>query len=187
VHLARLTFQSIAPFGPFSKEACPGGIRSDSPRLAWGHRISHLSYRHAAPYQQAATSRMGTSEGRYPILDCQQFMARCGRDDGKGAQLCCHVRFIPKRPIIHVLIALLRPDHYDAQMRAWGVHKNLKSHEWRGSMQQLDSLAARHQRKVRMRILGKVVPEDRLRRSRSRHSHSNSGMSRADVIGQPLY
>jgi hypothetical protein len=186
VHLDRLTFQSIAPFGSLNKEACPGGIRSDSPRLAWGHRISHPASQHAAPYQQASSSRMGTSEGRYLVLDYQQFMARCGRDDGKGAQLCCYVRFIPKRLIIHVLIALLRPDHYDAQMRAWGVHKNLKSHEWRGSMQRLDNLAARHKRKVQMRILGKVVPEERLRRSRSRHSRPNPGMSRT-FIGRHQY
>jgi hypothetical protein len=60
-------------------------------------------------------------------------------------------------------------------MRAWGVHKNLKSHEWRGAVQRLDNIASRHQRKVRMRILGKIVSDDRLRRSRSRHNHRNLG------------
>jgi hypothetical protein len=56
-----------------------------------------LAYQDATPYQQAARSRMGKQEGSHFVLSYQPFLARCGRKDGEGAQLCRHVSLISER------------------------------------------------------------------------------------------
>jgi hypothetical protein len=77
--------------------------------------------------------------------------------------------------VIIVLSVSSSSEQYDAQMRAWGLRKNLKKHEWRGAVHEFDKLASRHKRKIRMRILDKIVPEDKMQRSRNRYCQSDSG------------
>lgn len=79
------------------------------------------------------------------------------------------------KTVIIVLSVLSSLEQYDAQMRVWGIHKNLKKHEWRGAFHEFDKLASRHGRKIRMRILDKVVTEDKMQRSRYRYCQSDSG------------
>ncbi|KAH3990218.1 hypothetical protein HBI81_069820 [Parastagonospora nodorum] len=57
-------------------------------------------------------------------------------------------------------------EHYVAQMKAWGTRKYLKKHEWRGVLRKFDELEAQHERKIQMRFLGEVVPEERIKRAR---------------------
>jgi hypothetical protein len=57
-------------------------------------------------------------------------------------------------------------EHYVAQMKAWGTRKYLKKHEWRGVLRKFDELEARHERKIQLRFLGEVVPEERIKRAR---------------------
>ncbi|KAH5756675.1 hypothetical protein HBI37_058330 [Parastagonospora nodorum] len=57
-------------------------------------------------------------------------------------------------------------EHYVAQMKAWGTRKYLKKHEWRGVLHKFDELEARHERKIQLRFLGEVVPEERIKRAR---------------------
>ncbi|KAH3919571.1 hypothetical protein HBI56_028430 [Parastagonospora nodorum] len=57
-------------------------------------------------------------------------------------------------------------EHYVAQMKAWGARKYLKKHEWRGILHKFDELEARHERKIQLRFLGEVVPEERIKRAR---------------------
>jgi hypothetical protein len=147
-------------------------------KLDPGCCVPRLAYKDALPYQKAISSEMGMPQRSQSLLGYQTLLSRCGREDGKGAQFCCHVSVKSTSQVIYALMSM-NPDHYDAQMRKRRVHKNLKGHEWRGAMHRLDNLASRHQRKIRMRILGKIVLEDRLQRSRSRYGHKNSGISRS--------
>ncbi|PSN62759.1 hypothetical protein BS50DRAFT_128408 [Corynespora cassiicola Philippines] len=70
------------------------------------------------------------------------------------------------------------PDQYTARMKIWRANKNLKESEWRGAIDQYDRLASRHYGKeIRMLILGKVVGETKIKRSRAKCCRSNSGIS----------
>jgi hypothetical protein len=76
-------------------------------------------------------------------------------------------------------------------MRVWNIRKNLKQHEWRSVLHRLDKLVARHQRKIRVRFLGEVVSEEKIKRSRDRYCvqsySSTTTESRIEVTSSLTY